>query len=194
MHIEPLASERTEDAVHLLAQAFVSNPLHVAAFGPSNVETNEAFFRMGLSVMKGPKLVATEDSRILGVVHWVHAPRRQFPPLQKLRMMPTMIGALGALHALRISAWLSAWAAHDPTTPHSHLGPIGVAPDARGRRIGHALMERYCEDADRHRLDGYLETDRAENVAFYQRFGFETLVTAPVLGVTNYFMRRDARG
>ena len=51
-------------------------------------------------------------------------------------------------------------------------------------------MEKHCVELDRTALAGYLETDRAENVAFYSRFGFVVTETVPVLGVENYFMRR----
>jgi hypothetical protein len=54
-------------------------------------------------------------------------------------------------------------------------------------------MERYCEELDHENLDGYLETDRPGNVTFYQRFGFETTSSMPILGVTNYLMLRRAR-
>jgi hypothetical protein len=40
---------------------------------------------------------------------------------------------------------------------------------------------------------GYLETDQAENVEFYRRFGFELTNEASVLGVPNFYMRRAAR-
>ncbi len=36
----------------------------------------------------------------------------------------------------------------------------------------------------------YLETDKPENVTFYQKFGFETVGEAEVLGTRNWFMRR----
>jgi ribosomal protein S18 acetylase RimI-like enzyme len=190
VRIEPLKPEQTGEAAHLLARAFVTNPLHAAAFGPSPIVANEAFFRIGLAAMKGPTLVAVDGSRILGLIHWVHSPGCQLTGLGKLRIMPKMVKGLGVASALKVSVWLSAWARHDPGDGHVHLGPIGVEPEAQGRHIGHRLMDRYCEELDRTRTAGYLETDRLENVGFYKRSGFEVVETAPVLGVVNYFMRR----
>jgi hypothetical protein len=40
----------------------------------------------------------------------------------------------------------------------------------------------------------YLETDKPENVRFYERFGFEVVGEEEVLGVPNWFMIRPARG
>jgi ribosomal protein S18 acetylase RimI-like enzyme len=188
--IMPLPTEQTESAIGVLARAFVTNPLHVAAFGPSKLEANEVFFRVGLAAMKGEKFVAMDGGRILGVAHWVRSPACQFAALEKFRMMPGMVRGLGLGSALKVLSWVSAWSKHDPREPHVHLGPIAVEPEAQGRHVGGRLMEKHCAELDRTGLAGYLETDRSENVAFYARFGFVVTETVSVLGVENHFMRR----
>jgi ribosomal protein S18 acetylase RimI-like enzyme len=193
IQIVSLQAEMVSAAALMLADAFVTNPLHVAAFGAGALAKNQAFFRIGLSVMKGPKLVAISDSRIAGAIHWVDSPACQFSGFEKLRMTPAMIRWFGLHSAMRVGSWLSGWSKHDLPEPHSHLGPIGVAPEEQGRRIGHQLMERYCEQLDSSGRPGYLETDRPENVAFYQRFGFNTIEQFAVLGVQNYFMTRPVK-
>ena len=82
------------------------------------------------------------------------------------------------------------WSKHDPKESHVHLGPIGVIPEAQGQRIGYRLMTRYCEALAKSAESGYLEPDRPENVAFYRRFGFETIEEIRVLGERNYLMWR----
>ena len=190
MTIMPLPAEQTETAIGVLARAFVTNPVHIAAFGPSRLESNEVFFRIGLAAMKGEKFVVTDGSRILGVAHWVRSPGCQFSAFEKLRTVPRMVSGLGLGSALKVLSWVSTWSRHDPSEPHSHLGPIAVEPEAQGRHVGSRLMEKYCAELDRTGTAGYLETDRSENVAFYSRFGFVVTETASVLGVENYFMRR----
>jgi hypothetical protein len=54
-------------------------------------------------------------------------------------------------------------------------------------------MQECCARLDRLHIAGYLETDKALNVRFYERFGFETIASAPVLDVPNWFMKRNAR-
>ena len=193
IRIEALRPEMTSEASRVLARAFVTNPLQVAAFGPDELSRNEAFFRTALATMKGSKVVALEGSQIVGLLHSVDSPDCQFSGAEKLRMTPAMIGGFGLRSALRVSSWLSAWSKHEPSRPHSHLGPIGVDPGAQGRRIGQQLMDRYCVDLDRVGAAGYLETDKPENARFYGHFGFETTGEIPVLGVPNYLMWRKAR-
>lgn len=188
--ITPLAAEQTEAAIGVLARAFVTNPVHVAAFGPSRVDWNEVFFRIGFTAMKGDKFVATDGSQVLGVAHWVRAPACQFAGSEKLQMVAKMVRGLGLRSTFRVLSWVSNWSKHDPSEPHSHLGPIAVDPRAQGRHIGSKLMERFCLELDRTGMAGYLETDRPENVGFYERFGFVVTETATALGVETYFMRR----
>jgi hypothetical protein len=188
--IEPFTSALLDDTVGLLARAFVSNPLHVAAFGAHSMARNESFFRNGLAVMKGPKYVAFDGSHPIGFIHWTQSPTCQFSPAEKVRMVPAMIGGLGVHAAWLVTLWLSDWARYDPPEPHLHLGPIGVDPRAQGRGVGARLMAAFCDELERQSLPGYLETDRPGNVAFYSRFGFEVIAEKKVIGVTNYFMLR----
>ncbi|MBV8280224.1 MAG: GNAT family N-acetyltransferase [Verrucomicrobia bacterium] len=191
--IREFSPEMTDDTADVLARAFVVNPLNVAAFGVDQVSMNKAFFRGGLRVMRGRKLVALDGPHIVGFIHWVTSPRCQLPSLEKLAMLPRMIQEFGLQRSLRLSAWLTTWSKHDLKDPHCHLGPIGIDPAAQGRGIGQRLMGLYCEDLDRTTISGYLETDRPENVAFYQRFGFEMIKQVHVLGIPNFLMRRHPR-
>ena len=179
----------TREASRALARAFASNPIHVAAFGRS-LTKNERFFETALTVMKGPKFVATDGSRIVGLVHWVHSSQCQISGIEKLRLIPLMVAKLGGGATVRVLSWLSHWSTHDPKEPHVHLGPIGVIPEVQGQRIGSRLMTRYCDALTERAEPGYLETDRPENVAFYRRYGFETTEEIRVIGVRNYLMRR----
>jgi ribosomal protein S18 acetylase RimI-like enzyme len=190
IRVVALRSELAPAAARMLARAFVTNPLHVAAFGASRLDRNDAFFRAGLAVMKGPTLVATDGAQPLGLVHWARSPQCQLSVLEKLQIMPVMVGAFGLVSAVKVGSWLSAWSTHDPREPHVHLGPIGVAPEAQRRGVGQRLMEQYCGAIDLTGDAGYLETDRPENVRFYERFGFTIADEVSVLGVPNFLMRR----
>lgn len=191
IRIEAYRPTMTVETSRVLARAYLTNPLHVAAFGPGDFARNEAFFRTALAVLKGQMFVAVEGTRVCGFVHWVPSPHCQFSKVEKLRMTPAMVRGFGLRPALRVSRWLSAWSKHDPKEAHSHLGPIGVEPEAQGRRIGQQMMELHCDELDRTGQTSYLETDRPENVSFYGRFGFNIIGEIRALGVKNYVMWRE---
>ena len=66
-------------------------------------------------------------------------------------------------------------------------------PELQGRRIGSEMMANCCSRLDSAHAAAYLETDKADNVRFYQKFGFTTIAEAKVLGVPNWFMLRSTR-
>lgn len=182
-----------EQTIELLARAFADNPIHRAAFGAGQVvDRNRAFFRVGLSVFRGRRLVAISGSQVLGFVHWVESPGCQLSLAQRVGVFPAMLRGFGLASTLRVGSWLSAWAHRDHRTPHSHFGPIGVDPEAQGQGIGRRLMERYCTELDAAVSDGYLETDDTNNVTFYRKFGFEVVREELVIGTTTFFMARRA--
>ena len=178
--------------VDLLARAFAKNPLHVAAFGKDAVlEKNRAFFQAGLSTFRGRRLVAVEGARIIGFIHWVESPGCRFSWKQRARLVPVMLRKFGPGATLRLSAWLSAWAKNDSNDTHWHVGPIGVDPDVQGKGIGRRMMEACCTALLDNAANGVLETDKPENVRFYEKFEFEVVKEVEVIGVKTFFMARS---
>lgn len=107
-------------------------------------------------------------------------------------LLPSVV-ALGPPTAARAGRWLSIWAKRDPDEPHVHLGPLAVDAGLQGQGIGSLIMQEHCRRLDRAREVSYLETDKPDNVRFYERFGFEVTGEEPVLRVPNWFMRRGPR-
>ena len=52
------------------------------------------------------------------------------------------------------------------------------------------MLAAFCERMDEEKTLSYLETDKFENVGFYQKFGFKVIEEATVLGIPNWFMSR----
>ena len=85
--------------------------------------------------------------------------------------------------------WLMTMKSHDLDTPHSHVGPFAVLPEFQGRGVGSMLIEDYFT-----RLEGvpsYLETFTATNARFYEKRGYELMVTDDVLGMKGYWLLRE---
>jgi ribosomal protein S18 acetylase RimI-like enzyme len=110
-------------------------------------------------------------------------------PVQGLLMTPALAVG-GPLTLVRTLRWVAAWGKRDPDERHEHLGPVAVEPHLQGLGIGSAMLAAHAEALDAQRLTGWLETDKAQNVRFYERFGYEVVEQAEVLGRPNWFMRR----
>lgn len=177
--------------ISLLANAFVTSPLHVSAFGPQRMDQNRLFFRIGLRHMfTGQSYVVLSDGEICGYAHFNPAPYCLPAPEELPHAMATLMKPLGDAIP-RVIQWFARWCHLDPDQPHIHLGPIGVAPAMQGKGAGTALMHRYLEHLRQEKSAGYLETDKAENVKFYQQFGFVVKHQELLIGTMTWYMWRE---
>jgi GNAT superfamily N-acetyltransferase len=69
-----------------------------------------------------------------------------------------------------------------PREPHFYVPYVGVAPEAQGAGLGTGLLGRTLERADAGGLPTYLEATSEQNVALYERLGFEHLGAFTVRG------------
>src|SRR5499427_3176305 len=160
--IEKYSPAQLDAAVSVLSNAFVTNPLHISAFGPQRIDQNRLFFRIGLRHMFiGEAFVALKNKQVRGYMHFNASP-----------------------HCLPAPEEI-------PTAATTLLGPLGVAPEAQGEGIGSALMNRYIEHMKGQRAAGYLETDRLQNVEFYKKFGFIVRHEEQLIGTTTWYMWRS---
>lgn len=191
MQIQKYSPDRIDETVSILADAFVTNPLHLSAFGPQRLDLNRLFFRIGLRRMFiGQAFVAMTNGAVRGYVHFNVSPNCLPAPEEVPAAAAALLKPLG--DALpQVIRWLARWCRLDPDEPHVHLGPIGVAPAAQGQGFGTALMQRYVEYLEQEHAPGYLETDRLENVAFYKKFGFVTQREEILIGTPVWYMWRE---
>ena len=184
------SADRLDECVSALADAFVDNPLHVAAFGRGRVDQNRLFFRIGLRQMfLGHAFVVLADGAVGGYVHFNASPYCLPAPEEVPLVVATSLMPLGEAIP-QVVRWYSRWCRLDPDEPHVHLGPIGVAPSLQRQGAGRALMRRYVEHLARENAAGYLETDRWENVEFYQKFGFVVRREEELIGTPIWYMWR----
>jgi ribosomal protein S18 acetylase RimI-like enzyme len=196
MEVRDLRADEVDAAVGVLARGMRDNPLHVGAYG----EDPERRLRCHARLVAGffrhfqaqQPIAAVEDGTLVGVTGVAPPGTCQPTAVQRLRLLPTMLG-MGPRIAARVASWFSAWAGHDPDEPHFHLGPLAVDAHLQGRGIGSRIIEEHCRRLDAAGNLGYLETDKPENVRFYERFGFEVVGEDEVIGVQNWFMLRTPR-
>jgi GNAT superfamily N-acetyltransferase len=169
------------------------NPMHLAVFGDDGPERVELLGRMfGMMMPRQTEAFrATRDGELVGVCGAA-------PPGA---CIGAWAGSLGAMPPIsedagvqaRLGEWMGAWAARDSEIEHWHLGPVAADLDKQGQGIGSAMLEAFCAKVDDARAAAYLETDKPENVRFYERFGFQTTSEAEIVGTRSWFMARAAR-
>jgi GNAT superfamily N-acetyltransferase len=188
--VKKYSADQLDECVSILADAFVTNPLHLSAFGNGRMDQNRLFFRIGLRHMFiGQAFVALLDGAVCGYAHFNASPYCLPAPEEIPNAAATLLKPLGEAIP-QVIRWFSRWCHLDPDEPHVHLGPIGVAPHLQGQGVGTALMRRYVEHLEQENAAGYLETDRPKNVEFYKKFGFVVLREETLIGTPTWYMWR----
>lgn len=194
--IRELRDDEIDAAIGVIARGMRDNPLHIGAFGRDAELRRERLARLFRVVMpmifaNGVVLGAFQGMTLTAVAGIVASDGCQPGWREKIVMFPRLLPVAGLGGFLRLGRWTAAWSAHDLAERHLHLGPVAVDAQLQGKGIGSALMREYCARLDRLKIAGYLETDKPENVRFYEKFGFGTIAEAPVIGLTNWFMKRE---
>jgi ribosomal protein S18 acetylase RimI-like enzyme len=191
------AAEPTEieAVVGVISRGMRDNPTHVAALGedPERREKRvRRIFSRVLPVMGHSLILARHpDGTILGVLGMAAPGRCQANGKQKMKLLLGLL-PLGPLALSRSLRWVGTWEKSDPKERHWHLGPVAVDAHLQGMGIGTKLMRVFCAQMDAAGEVAYLETDKPENVRFYERFGFEVVGEEEVIGVPNWYMARPA--
>lgn len=193
--IRDLARSQRREAAAVLARGMRDNPINVAAFGPDPQRREQAltrFFRAAVYGVAGRGTVAgaLREGRVVGVCGMAPPGRCHPTPGEKARILPAVLLGTTPGTTGRVVSWSNAWARRDPAEPHWHLGPVAVDEELQGQGIGGLMLTDFCARVDDRRAAAYLETDKPENVKFYERFGFTVFDEAEVLGIPNWFMYR----
>jgi GNAT superfamily N-acetyltransferase len=198
LEIRELHRDELTVAAELLARGMRDNPLHQRAFSADADRRERALARFFTPVLRqveanGAVLGAHRGATLVGVLGMAIPGRCQPTLWEALRIVPALIAGDGLGPLLRVLRWTREWARRDLSEPHWHVGPVAVDAPLQGQGIGSALLADFCVRVDREHALAYLETDKPENVRFYERYGFATVGAGPVLGVPNWFMRRLPR-
>jgi GNAT superfamily N-acetyltransferase len=181
--------------VGVISRAMRDNPNHVMAFGEdpaTRLRTLQRFFSAFAQTMREAPICARRKGVIVGIAGMAPPGRCQLGAMEKLRLMPGML-AIGPSRMRKTMTWMKEWQRRDPAEPHWHLGPVGVELALQGMGVGSKILAAFGDRMDEKGAVSYLETDKKENVAFYEKAGFEVIEEAMVIGTPNWFMRREPR-
>jgi ribosomal protein S18 acetylase RimI-like enzyme len=132
------------------------------------------------------------DGPVVGVAVWNDS--RALAGIDLSRVDAEVARLEGDRHAAALEA-AARGAAVRPVDDHLYLGTIGVAPGARRRGVGRALLEPLVAEADRTSRPVVLETSAPANLAFYRPRGFAPIhdQVLPDGGPHLWTLRRDPR-
>jgi ribosomal protein S18 acetylase RimI-like enzyme len=187
--------DETEEAVAVAARAMCTSPMAYAVLGGDHARryrhTRRLFSRLYLLAAHQRPLVARLDGRIVASTNDLVERACRARPIDIVRSLPAL-APVGPRSAVRAARWFNDWEHRDPDRPHAHFGPFGVEPEFQGQGIGSLVLREYTRRLDESGEHSYLETEKPENVALYQRFGFEVIDETELFGVPNWFMWREA--
>jgi GNAT superfamily N-acetyltransferase len=207
-----LLPEEMAPAAGVAARGMRDNPNSIALFGHDpvrRVRALEPTYRWVLESVERPPVVARRHGFIVGIAALAPPDRcffRQTAERQKIvRLGRTRVGvavphipwhlvlpllSIGPGGLARLSTWGEAGVDHDPKERHQHVELVVVEAALQGLGIGRLMMEELCREMDKLPDVSYLETDKPENVRFYEPFGFAVTEEATVLETHMWYMER----
>ena len=192
----------TEDAAIVGARAFQNDPFFVHLAPPSMLRARglAIFMRAMLRNLGdgGHVLTARAEGRIVGVGAWVAPGGYPAPARHQVAQAAGLVHAFAPRPQMAPDGmrYLRAIEHEHPADPLWYLAMLTVDPELQRSGIGSQLVAPVLERCDTEGVDAYLETQKHDNLAYYHRFGFETVneLRPGASGPPLWTMRRPARG
>jgi ribosomal protein S18 acetylase RimI-like enzyme len=187
---------------HALGRAFYDDPVSIWTM-PDDKARAARLRKFFASITRhhhlagGGAEVASDGSTIGAAALWDPPGRWKQSSREQLMMLPSFILGFGPrlTTARKLNGLLDQMKQHHTEEPHWYLAVIGSDTSVRGQGYGQALMRSRLDRVDAEHAPAYLESSKAENVPYYQRFGFEVTgeMVLPNGGPTLWPMWRAAR-
>ena len=182
-----------------LARAFYDDPVMVWLL-PEEKPRTAQLYRLFATMTRHHHLgrggveVACDGPDVGAAALWDPPNEWQETRWAQLAMTPTFIRVFGA-RSMRGRAVQELMKRVHPEEPHWYLGVIGSDPSVRGKGFGQVLMQSRLDRVDAEHAPAYLESTKHQNLAYYQRFGFQVTdeIVLPDCGPTMWPMWRHAR-
>lgn len=189
-------------AVVVLARAFHDDPLFNFLIPNVLSQARAALTFMGSLLADAREFdevwVARAGTSVVGVAVWLPPggyPRGARRDLANYVRDMRAVARLGrrTLAGMRLESVIQR-AHRGVVEPHWYLGLLGSDPTFRGRGAGSALLGPVIERCDEQGVPAYLETQKADNVPWYRRHGFEVVDELDARGCPSMWtMRREPR-
>ena len=202
IHTRPARRGDVTELSHALGRAFYDDPVSVWMMPDDKVRTAHLrkFFAAATRhhhLAGGGVEVASNESAIGAAALWDPPGRWKQSGREQLMMLPSFFLGFGPrlTTARKLAGLLEQMKQQHPEEPHWYLAVIGSDTSVRGKGYGQALMGSRLDRVDAEHAPAYLESSKAENVPYYQRFGFEVTgeIVVPDGGPTLWPMWRQPR-
>ena len=167
--------EDFERLAEVLQRAFATDPVHLWMFPDesSRLRRQARLFRRVLAIYaRAGAIWTTED--VAGASLW-EPPRQSAPTVTQFMDFLLNIVPVFGRRAFTVARAMGPLAMLHPKEPHWYLAILGSDPERQRSGVGRALLAPVLARCDRERLPAYLEASREENIAYYERFGFELI-------------------
>jgi ribosomal protein S18 acetylase RimI-like enzyme len=180
INARPAQKADISELSHALGRAFYDDPVSMWMMPDDNARA--AHLRKFFATITrhhhlagGGAEVASDGSTIGAAALWDPPGRWKESAREQLMMLSSFL--LGSGFRMRtgrkLGELLKRTTRHHPEEPHWYLAVFGSDTTARGKGYGQVLMESRLDRVDAEHAPAYLESSKYENIAYYQRFGFE---------------------
>ena len=178
MNVQQIRNEQLEVAIAATSRAFWPDPLF-SFFARDAVQEHVMLPTFMGALLRdahshGEVTVVEDGERVAGSASWL--PPGAMPRSRARDTRITMACATALLRGQNRATGLKLLDEvdkHHPHEPHWYLVLLGVDPKYQGRGYGGALLRPALERCDNTHTPAYLETQKPENLPFYERFGFK---------------------
>lgn len=162
-------------ATAVLARAFYDDPL-IEWLLPNDAKRLKQFSGVFEMLLRKAEKIdfyetyTTDDHA--GMAIWSKPGAWEPPTSLMLPAMPRLAALLGPRSLVRYLRAMQTIKKVHPEEPHWYLAGLGTDPPKQRTGVGKALIAPVLARCDAERVPAYLETQKLENVPYYQQFGF----------------------
>ena len=189
------------ETIEVLSSAFAEDPLMKYCFAHSQISFDKRLkemFRFACEVrlmLDWPLLGCWNDRNQLVGVAGLSLPGNPKWPATLHQVYNNLKALVGQKSAEIIETYAKLADTNRPEQPHYQLGMIGVDASQQGNGYGRMLITKFhaMADADTKSLGIWLDTEKPENVPWYEQFGYQVKAESQLGDVTIYGMFRPKR-
>jgi ribosomal protein S18 acetylase RimI-like enzyme len=195
-----LASSQREQAVAVLTRAFQEDPMYSYLF-PDLDERIRSLGRLWNGVVRYSLVYGEVYTTpvLVGVACWLSPGNTRVTTWRTARTGFELQRAVlrfnreARRRVLELLTYTDQIHSQVMTRSHWYLMALGVEPTRQRQGLGSRLLQPVLARADRDGIPCYLETETEQNVAFYQKYGFQIAYEGEVAdaGLTLWTMVRE---